>query len=188
MEPSATIFKTAKGVEEIATKKYKLPSRTRTLLILIDGVKTLAVMSEMAIKLGLPAAQIDELIEQGFVEVKAAPAAVLAGSPAGAGDNLMPSPSVAGPGPPANEYEAFRIAKQFMNDTIVNSLGIKAFFFTLKLEKCSNRQELSDLLQQYTKALAKSSGVEEAEVLTQRARVARHLNPLATSCDIRNGS
>ena len=124
----------------------------------------------MATKLGLPAAQIDELIEQGFAEAKSAPAAVLAGSPGGAGGNLKPFASVAEPVPRVNEYEAFRTAKQFMNDTIVNSLGIKAFFFTLKLEKCSNRQELSDLLQQYTKALAKSGGVEEAEVLTQRAQ------------------
>ncbi len=168
MESLTTILKTAKGAEEIATKKYKLPSRTRTLLILIDGVKTLAVMSEMAIKLGLPASQINELIEQGFVEAKSAPAAVLAGSPGAAG-GYLPSASVAEPAPPVNEYEAFRAAKQFMNDTIVNSLGIKAFFFTLKLEKCGNRKELSDLLEQYTKALAKSRGVEEADLLTQRA-------------------
>ena len=170
MELSATILKTAKGVEEIETKKYKLPSRTRTLLILIDGVKTLAVMREMATKLGLPAAQIDELIEQGFAEAKSAPAVVLAGSLGGGGGNLMPYASVTEPVPLVNEYEAFRTAKQFMNDTIVNSLGIKAFFFTLNLEKCANRQDLSGLLEQYTKALAKNGGVEEADVLTQRAR------------------
>ena len=42
--------------------------------------------------------------------------------------------------------------------------------FTLKLKKCGIRQELTDLLQQYTGALAKSSGIKEAGVLTQRAR------------------
>ena len=85
-------------------------------------------MREMAIKLGVPAAQTDELIEQGFVEVNSAPVAVLAGSPGGAGGNLMPSACVAEPVRAANEYDAFRTTKQFLNDTIVNSLGIKACF------------------------------------------------------------
>lgn len=173
MELQSAIIKTAKGVEEIKTKKYKLPARVRTLLILVDGVKTAAVMRDMAAKLGLPPAQVDALIEQGFVEAKSLPAAVpvrVAAPVAGAGNSPAPSASVVTPVSGASEYEQFRFAKQFMNDTIVNSLGIKAFFFTLKLEKCGTRKELLDLLEPYSKALAKSSGVQEEALLTQRAR------------------
>ena len=172
MEPKTIVVKTAQGVEEIETKKYKLPSRTRTLLILVDGVKTLATMRDMAAKLGLPPAQIDELIQQGFVEVKSVPAAVVRVSAPVPGADGSAAPTVAAAAPPAmaNEYEQFRIAKKFMNDTIVNSLGIKAFFFTLKLEKCGTRQELLELLEPYSKALAKSSGVQEEAILTERAR------------------
>lgn len=174
MELKTGVVKTAKGVEEIETKKYKLPSRTRTLLILVDGVKTLAAIREMAGHLGLPPALIDELIQQGFVEVKSVPAviqvvAAVASnvSPALSAPAAVPATASAAGVP---EHERFRTAKQFMNDTIVNSLGIKAFFFTLKLEKCSTRQELSELLEPYSKALAKSRGAQEEALLTQRAR------------------
>ena len=173
MDPSATIFKTAKGVEEIETKKFKLSVRTRTLLILVDGVKKLNAIREMAVKLGLPPGLIDELIEQGFVEVKSAPAAVrlvAAGDASGADGNPTPSAPATEPAPMANEHEKFRVAKKFINDAIVNSLGIKAFFFTLKLEKCGTRQELSELLEPFSNALAKSRGVQESALLTQHAR------------------
>jgi hypothetical protein len=57
-----------------------------------------------------------------------------------------------------------------MIETVVNALGVRAFFITLKLDKCSNRADLSALLEDYAKAIAKGSGPEEAEVLTARVR------------------
>ncbi len=183
MELETGIAKTAKGLEEIESKKYKLPARARTLLILVDGVKTLATMREMATKLGLPETQIDELISQGFVEVKSVPlaptqavapvAVPLAKVTAGGGTgNRDPASagaaSVSATG--VSEYDKFRVAKQFMNDTVVNSLGIKSFFFTLKLEKCSTREDLRGLLEPYSKAMEKSSGAQEEALLTQRLR------------------
>jgi hypothetical protein len=62
----------------------------------------------------------------------------------------------------------FRKAQQFMNDTAVNALGLKAFFFTLKLEKCATVDDLRPLADAYREAITKGSGEEEAEVLSQR--------------------
>jgi hypothetical protein len=64
----------------------------------------------------------------------------------------------------------FRMAQQFMNDTAVNALGIKAFFFTLKLERCANVNDLKDLVEPYRAAIAKASGAAEANVLTGRVK------------------
>ena len=36
-----------------------------------------------------------------------------------------------------DQVAQFRVAKAFMNETVVDSLGIRAFLFTLKLEKCA---------------------------------------------------
>jgi hypothetical protein len=69
-----------------------------------------------------------------------------------------------------DEAGKFRVAKKYMNDTIVNSLGLKAFFFTLKLEKCATRADLAELLSDYAAALTKASNVETAKVLQKRAR------------------
>jgi hypothetical protein len=60
------------------------------------------------------------------------------------------------------------MAQKFMNDTAVNALGIKAFFFTLKLEKCATVDDLRELVEPYRAAIAKGSGPDEAEVMARR--------------------
>lgn len=57
-----------------------------------------------------------------------------------------------------------------MNDTAANSLGVRSFFFTLKMEKCNTRSELAAMLVEYTKAITIGSEPEEAQVLTERVR------------------
>ena len=64
--------------------------------------------------------------------------------------------------------QTFGYALFLMNDTAVNSLGLKAFFFTLKLEKCATVADLKPLAGAYREAIAKGSGDAEAEVLSQR--------------------
>ena len=64
----------------------------------------------------------------------------------------------------------FSAAQRFMNDTVVNALGMRAFFLTLKIEKCASRRELAALIEDYTKAITKGAGAEEAAVLSERVR------------------
>ena len=59
-------------------------------------------------------------------------------------------------------------AKEFMNVSVVNALGLKSFFFTLKLERAGNVADLRELVEAYKAAIAKASGQAEAEVLTER--------------------
>jgi hypothetical protein len=54
-----------------------------------------------------------------------------------------------------DELARFRAAKQFINDTVVDALGVRAFMFTLKLERCSTLADLVDMLPDYAKAIAK---------------------------------
>ncbi len=42
-----------------------------------------------------------------------------------------------------DEFARFRAAKEFINETIVDALGVRAFLFTLKLERCSTRADLA---------------------------------------------
>jgi hypothetical protein len=71
---------------------------------------------------------------------------------------------------PSDEAGRFRIAKQYMNDTVVNSLGLRGFFFTLKLEQAGTCQDLEGLLDAYAKTIAKASTPEAAQVMAERAR------------------
>ncbi|HEY4370441.1 MAG TPA: hypothetical protein VGN52_00755 [Burkholderiales bacterium] len=148
--------KTGKAVEEIQTKKYKLKPKARNLLFLIDGSKSVESIDEMSRQLGLSADELGELESGGFI--------VKSGSEGGVAAAAVHEEVQ------TDEAGKFRVAKKYMNDTIVNSLGLKAFFFTLKLEKCGTRADLAALLEDYGQALAKASNVETAKVLQKRAR------------------
>ena len=70
----------------------------------------------------------------------------------------------------ADEVGRFRIAKAFMNDTIVDVLGIRAFMFTLRLERCATRADLKALLPDYVEALRKRRSEANVVVLLERTR------------------
>ena len=59
--------KSEKGREEIATRKYRLASRLRTLLVLTDGKQSAGELLQKVSGLGLTAQSINELLEQGFI-------------------------------------------------------------------------------------------------------------------------
>lgn len=151
--------KTSKAVEEIQSKKYKLKPKARNLLFLIDGSKSVQAIDEMSRQLGLSSEEMGELESSGFIVKSGAAEGGAPIAPAAVREEVL-----------TDEAGKFRVAKKYMNDTIVNSLGLKAFFFTLKLEKCGTRADLAQLLDDYTQALAKASNPETAKVLQKRAR------------------
>ena len=153
MKQTDIIAKTAAGVAEVASRSRKLPPRLRTMLILIDGSLSVAQLMDAGAKLAVPADFLDTLQQLGLVAVQPAAAPVAAAAPAA-----------------TSETERFRAAQKFMNDAVVDALGFRAFFFTLKVEKCFTRSELVALLDDFTKAIAKGGGADVARVVTVRAR------------------
>ncbi len=164
MIPAGTVFiKSRAGSEEVRSRKMKLAPKLRTMLILIDGTKPALILREEATSLGAPEDFLEALERQGLVErVGAAPAPAPQERRA-----VVRAPEQADPAK-LDPVARFRRAQQFMNDTAVNALGLKAFFFTLKLEKCSTVDELKPLAGAYHDAIAKGSGAAEADVLSQR--------------------
>jgi len=156
MIPAGAIYaKTAAGHEEVKSRKKKLHPKLRTMLILIDGSKPAFMLGEEARSLGAEADFLERLEGQGLIELVERGAKAKPAAPTGA------SPSV-------DPVERFRAAQRFMNETAVNALGIKAFFFTLKLERCATVEDLRGLMDAYREAMTKASGPEEAEVLCAR--------------------
>jgi hypothetical protein len=62
--------KTEKGREEITTRKYQLPTKLRTLLVLIDGEKSSDKLLEAIAPLGLNEQSLNELLEQDYIREK----------------------------------------------------------------------------------------------------------------------
>lgn len=157
MNPTDVLDKAEKGLEEIKSRKYKLHSKTRMLLLLIDGHHTYAELNDQAGKIGLPAGTLDDLIAQSFVRLHAAPAAA-------------PAPAEGAAPASGGHYEQYRAARGFMNETIVNALGLKSFLFTLKIEKTGNLDDLRKLFEDYSKAMNKALGEQTAGVFIIRMK------------------
>ena len=156
VQPTDIIVKTADGAAEVAARSAALPQRLRTMLILVDGKLTAGQLTEAASKLGVPSDFLDALAQQGLIAVR--PAA-------------QPAAEASAPAPvELSEAERFRIAQKFMNDTVVDALGFRALFFTLKLEKSFSIPDLRALLDDYTKLIAKRGGKDAARMLAARVR------------------
>jgi hypothetical protein len=154
MDSTDTVVKTAAGVAEQQSRSRKLAPRLRTMLIMIDGSLTVDQLQRAAEKLAVPPDFLHSLEQQGLIAL----------TQRNSGAKLAPAREA------LPEVDRFRAAQKLMNDTVVDALGFRAFFFTLKLEKCSTRAELLALLPDYVKAMAKGSGDEVARVLQKRAR------------------
>jgi hypothetical protein len=144
------------GIQEVSNRKLKLAPRIRTMLILVDGQAPVFLLKEEAQKVGAAPDFLEQLEALGLI-VKLGHIS----SQDTKNEELQENGT-------AEDFERFRSIKDFMNVSIVNSLGIKSFFFTLKLERASNLDELRSLIEPYKEAIAKGSGEAEAEVLTQR--------------------
>ena len=62
--------KTAKGREEIASRRYRLASRLRTLLVLADGKQDREGLLKMVAGIGLDAVALEQLLNDGFIECR----------------------------------------------------------------------------------------------------------------------
>jgi len=153
--------KTEHGTQEVAARKAKLAPRVRTMLILVDGITPEEMLKREAQQVGAPADFLEQLVGLGLIEsTQAAPRAPAA-----------PAAPDAPGGGSAVEFQRFRDAQAFMNTTLVDALGIKSFFFTLKLERAATVADLRELAGPYLELMAKASGKEQAAVLGRRLKL-----------------
>lgn len=156
-----TIFrKTAKGLAEIDTRAHRLPPRSRSMLILVDGKRDVEDLK------ALVTVQAEEclqaLSEQGFIEA------------VGETVRNAPAPAVAAPAPPA--YGASpatsvadvdglrRAAVRALND----ALGPGAETLAMRLERARTLEELQLLFAQGAKLLAAARGQAAAAAFAER--------------------
>ena len=132
------------------------------MLILVDPSKTGDELRASAAQLGVESDFLETLVRDGYV-------AAVAGSDA---PSAAPSSSLSPASPPVttDELKRFRAAKAFINETIVDALGVRAFLFTLRLERCTTREELARLLPDYSKAIRKFRGESETQLIVERAK------------------
>jgi hypothetical protein len=157
-----TVFdKTDKGREEIATRKYHLAPRLRTLLVLVDGKQGMEDLLKKVAGLGLHEDSITELLNNGFIESMAA--APPAAAPAPAEPEQTEDEAILPEG--QNQYEAIY---HFYTETIRNTIGLRGYALQLKVEKATSIDDFRALRQPYLEAVLKAKGNEMARSLRTR--------------------
>ena len=146
--------RTPKGQSEIAQGHKSLKGKLRTVLFLVDAGKTADDIQRQLLLIGAPADSIAQLVAGGYVAEVGAAGAPPAEAAASNDDRV------------AN----FRVAKAFMNETIVDALGIRAFGFTLRLERCATTEDLVAILPSYAEALLKKLDRDATRALVERTR------------------
>lgn len=158
--------KTQSGRDEMRSRSREMSQRARSVLIMVDGVRTVRELRHAAERLTAPADTMETLLALGLiVQTRSAPAPRVT-APTPAAPVVAEAAIVAG----ANDPERFRVAKKFMNDTVVDALGLRSFMFTLKLEKCASLSDLAGLSPEYSRLLTKAKGPEVAGALSTRLR------------------
>lgn len=154
MLDTAVPRKTLQGQRELVDRQQKLHARSRSLLIAVHGAHSVAELKRQFSALGDVGNILDELSKLGLIEIDGRSAANAAGAPPLAAESELP---------------ALQLARAFINETAVAALGLRAFLFTLKLERCYTKAELTELLPEYRRVLAKAKGEEFAMAMTLRA-------------------
>ncbi len=157
--------KTAKGKEEIATRKYQLATRLRTLLVLIDGRRTEEELLRNVAGLGLGASALAELVEHGYIVLATSYASLAESALGEPGPAEPPAPP---PVPESAQFAQFQSIYDFYNKTIKNTIGLRGFTLQLKVEKASSVAELRELRQPYIEAVQKARGGETAAALARQ--------------------
>ena len=149
MDRGAIYRKTDKGLAEIAGTERTVDRRLRPLLILVDGNRTANSIHALISGIGIREEDFDQLAASGYIEAMARPDQRQA-----ANDG-----SAAPAEPPLHQrrssLERFADGQRYLNETVSDKLGLRAFFFVLKIEKCSSAAELMALLPEFEEAIAK---------------------------------
>jgi hypothetical protein len=140
MNLQAVLSKTAKGLDEIATRKYKLEQRLRSLLIVVNGKATAGELVEMFAQAGDITPRLEKLIAEGFV-AEAAGAAGAAGN--------------------------FEATRSELSRALSDALGPAGDAVCIKLEECDSMQELKDFLASRRDVLDSGLGRKSAAFWTK---------------------
>jgi hypothetical protein len=140
MDLNAILSKTAKGAEELETRKHRLDARRRALLIVVNGKASAGELMRKFEAMGDISPMLEQLLAEGFI---AAGAAAAAGTPA-------PAPAAA-----VNDFPAVR--GQIVR-AIVDALGPGGDPLAEKIEECASRQALKNFLDTRRAALDAALG------------------------------
>jgi hypothetical protein len=159
MVSGKTVYlRTPLGSAELNLRRSDLGAVVNSLLMLVNGRRDRDDLVSVALRLGAPAESIDMLERQGLIEVAPLPAGKALLRP------VPPTP----PGTAAQiDNERYVLLYKNLVTACKEQLGLKGFFFQLRIEKAANLQALEELIAPMSEAIAKAQGPEAANLFVQ---------------------
>ena len=173
--------KTDKGRDEISTRRFHLPPRMRTLLLLVDGKSTVDQLLHKVAGIGLDETALTELLDKQFIreaETSSADSQAILAAITNATSASTES-ATALSDHEANETNAavtvtihsdaeIHELHQFFSATIKSTLGIRGFPLQIKADRAASVDDFKALREAYLAAILKASGPEMARILADR--------------------
>lgn len=151
MDATEIYAKTELGIQELRERKLNLPLPLRSLLILIDGNRTVGEVLDKARALRLDERALTALERGGLIAKRfSAPSAT----------NVVAE--TAAPERTEDEVDRFMRAQQMMSDAINRHLGFRGYGLMMRLQRTANVRDIHDLLPDFAKALVKRIGMNPA--------------------------
>jgi hypothetical protein len=149
MDTAEIYAKTELGLQELKERHLKLPVLLRSLLIMIDGNRTVADVLEKARALQLDDKALAALEAGGLIAKKYS-------APSAAATETVEVRRT------EDEVERFLKAQQLMSDATNKHLGFRGYGLMMRLQKTANVRDLRDLLPDFAAALVKRAGLPTA--------------------------
>jgi hypothetical protein len=142
MNPDSVLEKTAKGTEEIETRKHKLDAKLRPILIAVNGKAKAAELASQFAVMGDVGALLDDLVKQGFIR---------------------PAVGARTEDPATTKRVVMEVAR-----SLSDAIGPDADSFNEKIEKMKSLAELTAFLDSRRDLLNSVMGKQKAPVFWQK--------------------
>ena len=162
MHPGEIYAKTEEGARELKERKRNLPIALRSVLIMVDGNRTVAQVLERARTLRVDMNAFAELERSGLIAKRfSAPS--------------WSDATRAEDAPSEGDAKRFLKAQERMSDAINEHLGLRGYLLMLRLQRAANVRDLRDLLPDFAQAMVKRVGLDSATpIVTELERLIVH--------------
>ena len=146
MNPDEIYAKTEEGLREIKERTHNLPTSLRSLLIMVDGNRTVAEVLDRARAVRADATAFATLERVGLIARRfGAPSST--GAPSSGSDD---------------EINRFAAARRQIDEAIGTHLGLRGYSMTMRVKRAQNLRDLKDLLPELAQALVRRLGATDA--------------------------
>lgn len=155
MDPTDVYAKTPDGQDEVATRARQLPARLRSLLIMVDGKRSVGEMLAHHPAAEEARANLAALREAGLIALVPKPAA-----PA-------PAPAPAAPAKPVISGDVTAI-KRFISQALHDALGPDADLFTARIEATPTLSDVMTQAEKMREVLRSAAGNKKADAFWEK--------------------